>query len=77
MFLLCCAVALSGCTVIERIKNNTNSVNTNNLSTAWPEEPIDNTDGTPYTEEDVLLYIIEGRGAYNDCSAKLKACMKE
>ena len=62
--------------MIERIKNYNPIFNTDNACTEWPAEPTDNADGTPYTEEDVLLYAIEGRGAYNDCKAKLEMCTK-
>lgn len=58
--------------MIERIKNDaTNSVNTDHACTEWPDEPQGS-----YTQADVAAYIIDARGAYNDCRAKLKACMK-
>lgn len=70
MLLLICAALLSGCETIGWIKND-NPVNSDYACTAWPDEPTGD-----FTQADVASYIIDARGAYNDCSAKLKMCMK-
>lgn len=70
MLLLSCAALLSGCETIGLIKND-KPVHTDNACTVWPTEPEGD-----FTQADVASYIIDSRGAYNDCSAKLKMCMK-
>jgi hypothetical protein len=58
--------------MIEGIKNEKSlPVNPSQVCTQWPEEPTGD-----YTQRDVADYIIDGRGAYNDCAEKLKECLK-